>query len=277
MTSAANVVREQQREWARRRGIRFDSAGYTFDLADNLFAPLSAATEQEFRSGDGDELGREGERGKMQALHSSSALACNVFDHWRGRDTSTLARALGLSTSAVDVAFEQKYPTGLVGHAPNLDVVLRPSTGPVTAIESKFLEPYGTHGSGFRPKYFESRDGLWTREGYRGCQALAEALDSGDTVFTWLHAEQLLKHILGLVHSARGPWKLVYLWYEVPGPETDEHAAEAAEFAGVMRADGIDFESLSYQTVFANLRDRVGDDARKYVDYLGDRYFGASE
>jgi hypothetical protein len=29
------------------------------------------------------ELGENGGRGKIQALHSSSALVCNFFDYWR--------------------------------------------------------------------------------------------------------------------------------------------------------------------------------------------------
>ena len=270
MTAATTVVREQQRAWARERGICFDSAGYTFDLDDNLFQPLSPATEVDVRCGDGSELGPPGKRGKMQALHSSSALACNVFDFWRKRDATPLAEALGLARP-IEISFEQKFPTGLPGHAPNLDLVLRPSTGPVLAVESKFLEPYGAHERGFKRKY----DGVWEQRGYWGCQSLASRLNSGDKVFRWLYAEQLLKHILGLACWG-APWRLMYLWYEVPGLESGEHAAEATEFAGVMRADGIGFESLSYQSLFANLRKHAGNDGQDYVDYVSSRYFPAS-
>jgi hypothetical protein len=254
--------------------VRFDRAGYTESLSDNLFAPLSVFTEEESRSGDGAELGRPGERGKMQALHSSSALACNFFDYWRGRDTHALASALSLPVPIVKIAFEQKFPTGLRGKAPNLDVVLRPLSGSLIAIESKFLEPYGTAGAkpGFKAKYFESNQGLWQGAGYPHCQELAKALYSRDHAFKWLNAEQLLKHILGLARGG-GQWTLLYLWYQVPGTATGEHAAEAEQFGSVATSDGIEFKALSYQTLFQDLRRHVEARDREYMDYLRNRYF----
>ncbi len=272
MTTPVTIVRKQQCEWAQDRGIALDSDGYTLSLSDNLFSPLSASTEEEFLHGDGKELGKPGKRGKMQALHSSSALTCNFFDYWRGRDTSALAYALGLTSSILEISFEKKCPTGLRGNAPNLDVVLHLSAGSIIAIESKFLEPYSAHGPGFNAKYFESAGGLWGRLGYQDCQILAEKLHSGDRVFRWLYAEQLLKHILGLARS-KDPWRLLYLWYEVQGPETIEHALEADEFARVIRADDIDFETMSYQVLFKSLQNHVGDGDREYIDYMGNRYF----
>jgi hypothetical protein len=275
MASPAVVVREQQREWALGRGIALDASDYTLDLADNLFVQLSAAARDEFAGGDGDELGRPGERGKMQALHSSSALACNVFEYWRDRDASALAASLG-STAPLQIGFERKYPTGLRGNAPNLDVVLRPASGRVVAIECKFLEPYAAHGPGFKEKYFEASPGLWEDAGYPRCQALAQALYSGECTFRWLYAEQLLKHILGLARWGDA-WRLLYLWYQVPGPAGPEHAAEADQFARVVTEDGIDFAVLSYQTLFKELRERARYDDRAYVDYLGERYFAGSD
>jgi hypothetical protein len=97
MTQSADTVREQQRDWALRRGVKFDVSGYTLDLSDNLFAPLSSVAREEFEAADGGELGRLGERGKMQALHSSSALSCNMFAHWCSGDASPLAKALGIT------------------------------------------------------------------------------------------------------------------------------------------------------------------------------------
>lgn len=275
MTSQAPVVREQQRRWALGRGIALDASDYTLDLADNLFVPLSAEAREEFAGGDGDELGRPGERGKMQALHSSSALACNVFEYWRDRDASALAAALGIA-APLHIGFERKYPTGLSGNAPNLDVVLRPDSGPIVVVECKFLEPYGQHGPGFKDKYFEASPGLWEGAGYPRCQALAQALYSGEPAFKWLYAEQLLKHILGLARSGDA-WRLLYIWYEVPGPAGAEHAAEVVQFARVVTEDGIDFAPLSYQTLFKELREHAGYDDRAYVDYLGERYFAGSD
>ena len=86
----AAPVKARLREWAHANSIPIDESGYTLTLRDNLFIDLSPAARAEFAQGDGGELGTPGKRGKMQALHSSSALACNVFEHWRDRNASAL-------------------------------------------------------------------------------------------------------------------------------------------------------------------------------------------
>lgn len=270
MTSPASEVRSQQLKWAKDHGISVDNRGYTYTLDDNLFVPLCAESLREFETGDGAEL-----QSKMRALHSSSALACNVFEFWRHRDAEPLASALGLPFGIERVSFEQKMRTGLPGNPPNLDVVLTLSGGPRFAIESKFLEPYGgRHHSGFKSKYFESRDGEWARYGFRNCQNLAEALQSGEVDFRWLHAEQLLKHLLGL---ARQPfeWDLMYLWYSPPGVVPVEHADEVGRFAQVVSRDGISFRSMTYQALYSGLRSSREVD-HVYLEYLESRYFARS-
>ena len=273
VASPAQPVRDQQREWARSKQIAFDDAGYTTAVRDNLFQALSPCSEDEFRAGDGSELGKTGPRGKMQALHSSSALVCNVFDYWRGRDTGPLAAALDIAGPICSIAFERKYPTGLQGKAPNLDVVLRPAHGPVLAIESKFLEPYDSRAkTGFKGKYFQSEPGLWQTVGYPRCQDLAKSLYETQGNHAWLHAAQLLKHVLGLSRSG-GEWVLLYLWYELPGDAGPEHESEIAAFEQCATGDGILFRSLSYQELFRRLkRGSDGLDAQ-YLDYLEARYF----
>jgi hypothetical protein len=272
MTLPAVTVREQQRKWALRRGVRLDDSGYTLDVSDNLFAPLSAAARKEFEKADGGELGRPGERGKMQALHSSSALTCNVFAHWRSDGAVPLAEVLEI-TGPLTIRFERKFPTGLPGNAPNIDVEVSSEAGPMVAIECKFLEPYGNHVIGFKEKYFDGESpGLWLRAGFPRTQALAESLQSRDCSFKWLYPEQLLKHILGLARSGC-KWRLVYLWYDVRGPEGAEHAAEIEQFAQAVREDGIDFVPLTYQSLFQALKKHAGSSDRQYIDYLRDRYF----
>ena len=273
MPPPARRVRDDQRSWAQGRGLTVDSDGYTGSLDENLFRPICPETMADFDTGDGGELGAPGRRGKMQALHSSSALACNVFDHWRGRDTSALAQAFGIDGGIASIAFERKFPTGLSGTAPNLDVVLAAPSGRLTAIECKFLEPYGGHASDFKASYFEAQPGLWQAAGYPSCQGLAEQLYGGEQNFRWLNAPQLLKHILGLHKTAPPDWSLVYLWYKVPGREGDAHAAEAADFAAVALADGIDFRTLSYQCLYRRLQDSGSAEDRDYLKYLEERYF----
>ena len=208
----------------------------------------------------------------MQALHSSSALACNVFDYWRGRDTSPLARALEIEAPICSIAFERKFPTGLRGKAPNLDVVLTPASGPAVAIESKFLEPYGSKGkkSGFKPKYFPRDRELWTEAGFPKCQAAATAASARKD--QRLNAAQLLKHILGLARMS-SPWSLLYLWYD-PTANTDEtHSSELRSFSNSVSGDRLLFRAISYQTLFKKLVVEAGQNDVPYIEYLRDRYF----
>ena len=41
-------------------------------------------------------------------------------------------------------------------------------------------------------------------------------IESGETVFKWLHAAQLIKHALGLTQTG-DPFRLVLVWYRVDG------------------------------------------------------------
>lgn len=202
----------------------------------------------------------------------------NVFQHWRDRDASVFASALGLSVGDVSIRFEKKFRTGLNGHSPNLDVVLTMADKSIVAIESKFLEPYGQHASGFRDAYFPEGKELWGQYCYEHSQRLAENLQSGTKKFNSLHAEQLLKHILGLSYApvsggAPSAWQLLYLWYEAPGPAALEHAAEAEDFARTVIADGIAFKAITYQTLFDAMRQKADSSEHQYLNYLGQRYF----
>ena len=86
MTTLSFVSRKQ-RLWALRRGLHVDERGYTISPDDSLFEPLSAGGRAQFLKADGGELKPGKDRlPKMQALHSSSALAVNVFHYWRDRD-----------------------------------------------------------------------------------------------------------------------------------------------------------------------------------------------
>ena len=127
-------VRKAQRQWARSMGIWFDSSGYVRDIQDNLCQPLSPHAHRCFARGAGSEL-----RGHMRALHSSSALAANLFDYWTERDKSPLLAALGVDAKGeTSLDFEARFPTGLGGTPPHLDVAMRRSTGFVVAVEAKF-------------------------------------------------------------------------------------------------------------------------------------------
>src|SRR4051812_48580589 len=90
---AAMDIKEKQRAWAARTPVACDGE-YCLDPKANI-PWLSDETFREFLAADGNEFGTGEGRPKIAALHSSSALAVNVFDYWRHRDKSPLAVALG--------------------------------------------------------------------------------------------------------------------------------------------------------------------------------------
>jgi hypothetical protein len=176
------------------------------------------------RERDGTELGIVGGRGKIQALHSSSALACNWFDYWRGRNLEPLSRAFAVPARFSTLEFEQEFPTRLGGIGPNLDVLLR-GDGATLAIESKFTEPYTTSKTKtfLKSKYFPDKEGLWTEVGLPGCQVIAEMLRTGQHKFNVLDVAQLLKHMLALSRKFGTSYSLCCLWFEVPGALATQH------------------------------------------------------
>jgi len=187
----------------------------------------------------------------MSALHSSSALVCNMFDYWRERGVAAIAAACGAGRDTTTIQFEQAYPTGLGGTAPHPDVTLGSERSLPTVIEAKFEEPYNGQGNSFTDSYFATR-GIWSR--LPACEALARAVFKGQESFVHLGAAQLLKHALGIARQlgARG-FRLLYLWFEVPGTEAAAHRKEIGRFSDAVRAD-IEFDARTYQEVFADLR-----------------------
>jgi hypothetical protein len=269
-----SVLKSQQRTWAAKAGIPTDDAGYCLSCDANLFEPLSACSRREFSRGDGSELGKHGQRGKIQALHSSAALAVNFFDYWRGRDLGVFRQLFGLASRPCGLTFEHKFPTGLGGIAPNVDIVLHQCDGSVLAVESKFTEPFVKSASKnfLKAKYFPADTGLWHAKGLAGCQVVADALHGGTLRFDHLDAAQLLKHMLGLANDGR-PWVLSCLWFDAGGPESRRHADELAVFAQRLGPDTLKFAATSYQSLFSQMMSLLGQEHRSYLSYLGARYF----
>ncbi len=267
------LICNQQQAWARQRGIKFDKNGYTFSLNDNLFLPLLPEVKKEFQSGKGDELGSDGKRGKMQALHSSSALVVNVFQYWVNQDVSDIASACDAPQGMTEMHFEQTRPTPLGGIPPHLDVEFSRNKLKPLAIESKFTEPYHRHTKRTVKDKYLNVPGLWTR--LPRCEKLVKHIreeEQARTSFTYLDVPQLLKHILGLAY-AFGPtgFELLYLWYEVPSEEANNHRNELEEFK-LCVGDEVTFLDMTYQELFAAIRECHGVD-EGYILYLAERYF----
>src|SRR5262245_45212196 len=113
----------QQRAWALLAGKEI-SKDYTADYSDNLFQ-LNDTTKQDFLCGKGSEFvaARLRAKPKIQALRSSSALACNLFDYWRERDVARAAAACRADAGTCRLEFESTCLTPL-GSKPHLDLKL---------------------------------------------------------------------------------------------------------------------------------------------------------
>lgn len=277
----------KQTEWAKNKGLDLIGSkvnqgrrAYTTDLDHNLFQPLLPEVRKSFSSGDGGELGSSNLPGKIQAIHSSSALAVNVFQYWKSISAvSLIAAACGLcrlgSDISCDIKFEEKYPINdSFGFHPNIDVVIHnDSTARIQrfAIESKFSEAYGAHRhGGLKQKYLDCGD-IWND--IPRLQSFAQRLSPDDKEFKHLHPAQLIKHILGLKRQfGRSGFRLLYLWYDVLGEQGKCHQDEIAAFAAVSEEDGIKFHSLTYQELIVKLADQFRLGHEEYIRYLTERY-----
>jgi hypothetical protein len=210
----------------------------------------------------------------MWSLTSSAALVVNVFDHWRQADPAPLLKALGVESQLRALSFEAAFVTGLEGDPPSVDVALRLASGAVVAIESKFTEwlvPRPRNKAMLKAKYFPDDRPLWTSQALPACQSLAQDIQQRRERFKFLHAAQLLKHALGLATQLAGEFAIYYLYYDVPGAASVQHAAEVERFAGRVEPE-LRFTALTYQDLYRALRasDEVD---RTYLEYLRARYF----
>lgn len=269
-------IKTQQKEWAKKSNVKLDSNkdGYVQKLDDNLFLPLPADVEQEFRQGQGDELGTRDKKGNMFALHSSSALVVNFFLYWRiKKRINDIAEALRLPSSADTMQFEQIFPTGLEGNAPEPDILFTGTNMKSVIVESKFTETYQKHTvRRMKNKYVDNPD-LW--KGLSKCYSLAKLIkqeEQGETRFTYLDAPQLLKHILGLTKNfGKLEFELIYLWYEVNSDEALEHKQQIHDFREAIWGE-VHFRELTYQQLFAKILTYPNVDSH-YFSYLSERYF----
>ena len=266
-------IRLLQKTRAESKGLSFDSTGYVADVVTNLRRPLSVRARQAFGQGAGSELA-----GHMKALHSSSALVANFFDYWTDRDSTPLLAALETDAGKTEsLNFEARFPTGLGGTPPHLDVAIALNSGTIIGVESKFtehLERSTVGKSKFEPSYFPRSGGLWTSVGLPECQLLAEELHERLHRFEFLDPWQLLKHSLGLATNLGDRFSLYYLYYDFPGDRSEAHRREIQVFASRV-GEETRFRASTYQEVYGRLQASGWDDPEfvEYLGYLGTRYF----
>ena len=253
---------------------------YTCELDQNLFQPLLPDVRESFASGDGGELGSTEFPGKMQAVHSSSALGVNVFQYWKSIEAvDVIVAQCGLcragSRVSCDIHFEEKYPIDdTFGYHPNIDVVIHNAPSAKVkrfAVECKFSEAYGAHKHGGLKAKYLGLDGLWAD--IPNLLSFSKRISPDDNEFEHLHPAQLVKHILGLKRQfGRAGFRLLYLWYDVLGGQGKRHRDEVSKFTEVTKTDGINFHSLTYQELIINLEKNLRKEHPDYIRYLTERY-----
>lgn len=272
--SGALLIKQQQLDWARDAQID-QSSGYCIDPAENL-PWLTSAIRKEIEGGDGNEFKptRADRKTKIAALHSSSALAVNVFGYWHDNSERRVAAALGFDCDVSGICFERKYPTGVGTRSPNMDVTLTLADGGLLAIESKFSETYTSGGRKvIQEKYFPPGRKLWAENGLPGAQQLAERYRNGES-FEYLDATQLLKHLLGLGKQlGNSSWHLMLLWYDVGNEQARVMHEEIKRFSDLLGEDGRRFCALTYQQFWKSLASNLGIDHDAYRTYIDSRYF----
>lgn len=284
MTSG-EFVQGKFQVWARRKGIALQgSAGergaknYTPTVENNLFGgALLPEVRAAFDDGAGGEL--RGKVKSMQALHSSAAMAVNLFQYWLGnRDFSTLAKLLDVPSGGIEaVGFERKYPVCAdwkdrgFNAPPHLDLGVDYKNGGRVGVECKLFEPYGRlQHAPLRPPYLALKD-AW--KGIPACRALAEELNEGEAGFGRLGPAQLLRHVLGLRFGAPADKvRLLYLYLDAPGDEAAEQRAEITRFQERIADDPVRFIAMTVQEFILRAVDRCGQEHGEYVSYLTDRY-----
>jgi hypothetical protein len=242
-----------------------DEKGYVLSPEENLLPGVNLADfESDLRQGAGGEL-----EGKFCAAHSSSALAVNCFAPFRQRrSTFDLGRHHGLRL----VGFEQRFPTGLQGTPPHIDVVAEGPSG-LVAIESKCTEYLLLK----EPKFSVSYDigiqdarasGPWFAE-------MRRQRASGSP--QQLDVAQLIKHAFGLARGREDqPVTLVYLYLEPVdaegSPFFSRHRDEVAAFAKQVAGGYPAFEAMTYAELWDVWAASPDDWLAAHVRELRERY-----
>jgi hypothetical protein len=205
--------------------------------------------------------GKEIESGKLASPESSAALAVNTFG-WFVERPHLLPPLPGLAHTGmprmVDVEYCARFPWS-GGRHPWLDAVVETDTH-LIGIESKRYEPYRDRknvslSTSYDRPVWGDRMGPFER--------MRDRLRSGQALFKYLDAAQLVKHAFGLVTDARRRNRkpaLLYLYAEPSrlgssaiSPSTFEaHRQEIAALAEAVAGAEVEFSAASYREYLAD-------------------------
>jgi len=262
------AIREHQLAWAESRELELDETAHVSELHANLFAPLSQATYAELAGSIGCPLGDGAKPAPMQALDSTVALICNVFDYWRERSRGALLAACGGDPAAGEIGFAQALPGLETGGRCEIDVLLHGEGARPTALMTSFTEPYREPDASLPAAWLEDPD-IWAE--LPACQALARDLRCNPRRYRHLPVPRLLAWSQALTrrYGPRG-FRLVYLWLDMPGHAARDLRREIDRLR--MRVGGeVDLRARSWQSLYADLQPARHEHTR-YLDYLATRY-----
>jgi hypothetical protein len=283
--NSGEYIQWKMQAWADRNAIgRQGSKGprgepnYTISVEDNIFGrKIEASVRAAFGAGAGGEL--RGSIPPMSAMHSSAALAVNLFQYWvMNGDLSRLATILQIPTrNIVSAGFEEKFPVCAEPASrgfttpPHLDFAIRYSSGDLVGVECKMFEPYGRLDHKVLRRAYLGLADSW--RDMPACRVLADQLIARAHSYNRLGPSQLLKHILGLRYCASSKSaRLIYLYYDAVGDDAAEHRAEIRRFQAQTSGDPVRFVPISAQELIARAVRLARKDHPDYVDYLTDRY-----
>jgi len=282
---SADFLHQKFQAWARRKNISLQGSegergqpNYMLSVEENLFnGKLLGQVRSAFVEGAGGEL--RGKIPSMSALHSSAAMAVNLFQYWvENQQYQMLAELLKIPSKGIgSVSFEKKYQVcdDWKAHGfnepPHLDLGIDYIDSNRVGVECKLFEPYGRLGHDLLKGVYLELPDAWND--IPACRALAEELTSGDAGFKRLGPAQLLRHILGLKFGRPiEKIRLIYLYFDTIGDEAAEHRAEVRRFQELIASDPINFVPMTVQEFVLRAVSLCRAQHREYVDYLADRY-----
>jgi len=253
--------------WRRMNGnkcFRAKPVGYVNRPEDNLLSTVSFADiEEDYAGAAGHEL-----ENKFCAAYSSAALVANCFGPFRkDGPIPSVAGANGLTS----LCFEKRLPHGLRSEPPNLDVVIRGSDV-LVAVESKCTEYLRGKRGEFKPAYdplVEKMDAGW--------HEVFKLIRKEPDHFGGLDAAQLVKHYLGIRHSATEHRKvLLYLFWEPLNADSfsvfAEHRRRIAEFSEIVEGSEVEFQRQSYPELRRSWSSGASPVVSEHLSQLNKRY-----
>lgn len=231
------------------------------------------AIEAAYRGAPGNEVAS----GKFLSPQSSAALTANAFGLFLSEPdlAPPLPRLEDLGWPALRIFLEAEVQFPWAGgRHPCLDLVVETRTA-IIGIESKRYEPFRSKATGGFSRAFWRRGWGDQMDGY---QKIRDQLNDGALKFDHLDAAQLVKHALGLRHTANREGRipvLAYVYAEpdawpdgrpVPHEQIMRHRQEIDFFRMRTRSDEVRFVAISYGQLLASWRGSADAHVRDHAE-----------